>query len=683
MPAWVAWVENPPGWISPAPTLHPRKPAESDDFEAGTLLAHGAGMTPRPAALRFPRRTAVSLVSLAALLAGCGVGGEGEGPLGEAQEASVCAAGSVVKGVDVSVYQGNVDWGAVKASGRDFAIARISDGTYLDTTFAANWSGMKSAGLVRGAYQFFEPGDDPTTDADIVIKAVGVLGDGDLPVTADMEVTGGQSPATIAAHLQTWVAAVTAGTGKAPMIYTAEGYWDGSVGSSAFGDLPLWAADWGVTCPTLADGWSNWKFWQYSDAGSVKGISGKVDVDEFNGDLAALQAFAGATADWGAEYVSQSWPLASTTMQMTVNQVLPASITLKNIGAKSWDSDTHLATTQPRDRTSPFSGADWLSPNRLAAVKGTVKPGGTYKFTFDFYAPDKPGTYTEFYGVVQEGVSWFSASGELGPPDDDIEAKIQVDEAKYHAEYVKQSYPTLQQPAIAMTTGQTMNGTIELKNVGTATWKAGVTKLAPTPRDKPSVLAGSAWLSKTRVSSPTADVAPGSSYEFPLELTAGAPGDYTQTFSLVEESVTWFADAPLGGGPPDKGLAVHVVVTAPAGSSTSAGTGGTGGSTSAGSGGSGGAGGSETGTSTGTGKGATTGSGTGTGTTTGTGTGTGTGTSGVSSSSGSMGAGTAESPGEDGSCAYPAAGAPARGFGSAWPLLAAVGALAVARRRRG
>ena len=119
----------------------------------------------------------------------------------------------------------------------------------------------------------------------------------------------------------------------------------------------------------------------------------------------------------------------------------------------------------------------------------------------------------------------------LGPPDDDIEAKIQVDEAKYHAEYVKQSYPTLQQPAIATTTGQTMNGTIELKNVGTATWKAGVTKLAPTPRDKPSVLAGSAWLSKTRVSSPTADVAPGEQPSSRSSLTAGAPGDYTQTFS--------------------------------------------------------------------------------------------------------------------------------------------------------
>jgi lysozyme len=368
------------------------------------------------------------VVALALALAGCnadGSMGPGE-PLGQAEEASVCAAGTTVKGVDVSIYQGTVNWTSVHNSGRDFAIARISDGTYLDTKFAANWSGIKAAGMIRGAYQFFEPGDDPTTQANIVINAVGKLGAGDLPVTADMEVTGGEGAATIVAHLKTWIAAVKAGTGKEPMIYTAEGYWNGSVGSTAFSADPLWAANWGVTCPTLATGWSNWKLWQNADNGSVSGISGNVDTDEFNGDLAALTAFAGASADWGAQYVSQSWPLATTTMKMTVNQVVPASITLKNIGTKAWDSNTKLATTQPRDRTSPFVAADWLAPNRLAHVTGTVAPGANYTFKFNFQAPNTPGAHDEFYGIVQEGVAWFSDSGQAGPPDNDIEAKIQV-----------------------------------------------------------------------------------------------------------------------------------------------------------------------------------------------------------------------------------------------------------------
>ena len=312
-------------------------------------------------------------------------------------------------------------------SGRDFAIARISDGTANpDPTFATNWAGIKAAGMVRGAYQFFEPGDDPTAQANLVVSAVGKLGDGDSPVTADMEVTGGESAATIAAHLQTWVAAVQAGTGKAPMIYTAPGYWDASVGSTAFGNLPLWGADWGVTCPTLATGWTEWKAWQYADNGTVGGISGNVDSDEFNGDLTALQTFAGGGADWGAQYVSQSWPLATMTMTMTVNQALPASLTLKNIGAKAWDTSTKIGTTQPRDRTSPFYASDWLAPNRLAGVTGTVAPGADYDFKFTFQAPNTPGMYDEFYGVVQEGVAWFSDPGQGGPVDSHREVQIKV-----------------------------------------------------------------------------------------------------------------------------------------------------------------------------------------------------------------------------------------------------------------
>ncbi len=371
------------------------------------------------------------LVALAGV-AGCALQTEGE-PTGEISQASVCAAGTVVKGVDVSVYQGSIDWTTAKGTGLDFAIARISDGSALDSTFATNWSGMKSAGLVRGAYQYFEPGEDPTAQANIVIQAVGMLGSGDLPVTADMEITGGQSAATIVANLQTWMAAVKAGTGKTPMVYTAEGYWDGSVNSTAFAGNPLWVANWGVTCPSLPTGWSNWVFWQNADNGTVSGIPATVDLDEFNGTLAQLQAFAGGATStdggggvYAATYVSQSWPLATTTMMMTTCQTMAASITFKNTGTLPWDSHTRLATTQPRDRVSEFADGTWISDNRLAEVTGTVPPGGTFEFKFDFHAPPTAGSYDEFYGLVEDGVAWFSDPGQGGPPDTDIEAKIQV-----------------------------------------------------------------------------------------------------------------------------------------------------------------------------------------------------------------------------------------------------------------
>jgi lysozyme len=510
--------------------------------------------------MRFTLRPLALSVPLA-LLSACSAG---DGPLGEAQqEQVVCPAGATVEGVDVSYYQGTIDWNAVKGAGLGFAITRISDGTgFMDPKFDQNWQGIKDAGMVRGAYQFFRPAQDAAAQANLVVQKLGTLGVGDLPVTLDVEVADGVSPGTIAAKIQTWVDIVQQGTGKAPMIYTAIGFWNSGVASTAYGNLPLWVANWGVTCPNLPSGWNDFVFWQWTDSGSVPGISGGVDRDKFNGDLAALQKFAGQAPDWGAKYVNQSWPFATMTMTMTVNQKLPASITLKNVGQKSWDENTRLGTTEPRDRMSPFVSSDWIAPNRPSGLpKGmTVPPGQDYEFKFTFQAPNTPGMYDEFYSVLEEGVHWFGDPGQAGPPDNQIEAKIEVVEADYHGEVVSQSFPTLADAPIEMKVGQVLEGYVEIKNVGNATWKAGETKLAPTPRDMASPLKAGDWLSDTRVSTLDSDVAPGATVKFPLSLKASKTGDFTQTFSLVEEGVTWFADAPKGGGPPDELIAVHVVV---------------------------------------------------------------------------------------------------------------------------
>src|SRR6476619_4455511 len=68
---------------------------------------------------------------------------------------TVCPGKSTLLGVDVSTYQGTIDWAKVKASGRAFAITRVGDGLGGDNTFDANWAGIKANGMVRGAYQYF------------------------------------------------------------------------------------------------------------------------------------------------------------------------------------------------------------------------------------------------------------------------------------------------------------------------------------------------------------------------------------------------------------------------------------------------------------------------------------------------------------------------------------------------
>ncbi|GAC1518847.1 MAG: hypothetical protein NVS3B10_20750 [Polyangiales bacterium] len=224
----------------------------------------------------------------------------GDDGAGQYETESVrCAGGATVEGLDISYYEGHVDFHAVKASGRGFVIARISDGSFHDPDFDGYWSGIKAAGLIRGAYQFIRFNQDPTVQADYVVSKVGMLGAGDLPVTADVEISNGVSGAAIAAHLQTWIARVKEGTGKTPIIYTGKYFWRDSVGSNAFAGDSLWIAQYGPSCPDIPAPWTNWKFFQYSDKGSVPGVTGGVDVDKFNGTMADLIAVAGGDGGGG------------------------------------------------------------------------------------------------------------------------------------------------------------------------------------------------------------------------------------------------------------------------------------------------------------------------------------------------------------------------------------------------
>ena len=371
-------------------------------------------------------RSAVLLVPLALVACGPEEFGGHDPAIGQSTSAvRVCPGPNTVEGIDVSQYQGTIDWTAVKQSGRLFAITRIGDGYGQDPTFDRNWQGIKANGMIRGAYQYFRPGRDPGMQADIVVAKVGRLQAGDLPVTADVEADDGVAPATIAANLRTWMNRVQAGTGKVPMIYTGPYFWDNKVQSRDFTGNALWVANWGVNCPSLPAAWPGFRAWQYSSTGRVPGISGDVDLDRFNGSAQDLQNFAGGP-DWAATYVSQSWPLATMAMVMTAGSTVDSYIELRNTGTKTWDGATRLGTTMPRDRESPFAAPGWLGKNRAAAVSGTVPPGGTFRFRFAFRAPQQPGTYHEHFTLVREAVAWFSDPGQGGPPDNQIEAWIEV-----------------------------------------------------------------------------------------------------------------------------------------------------------------------------------------------------------------------------------------------------------------
>ncbi len=355
----------------------------------------------------------------------------GDEPVAQARDAlEVCTGPNVVHGIDVSYYQGDIDWTAVAGAGYGFAIARINHGDFMDPKFDQNWAGIQAVGLVRGAYQYFDPGGDVVAQAQTVIDKLGILAPDDLPAVLDLESTDGLSPDQVADAAGTWLQLVEEGTGKRPIIYTGKYFFQDNVATTAFSEYPLWHAQYpnacqppaepppACGCANIADQWSDFAMWQYSSSGSVPGIAGNVDLNVFKGTLADLMALAhqGGYAARVDEVSAPSVVLAG--------EAFDVSITVTNTGGTPWGGSTMLGTSEPRDRASLFEHESWLSDHRLAAVEGSILPGESYTFELKLAAPSELGTYAEHFALLEEGVSWFADQG--GPSDDAIALSLQV-----------------------------------------------------------------------------------------------------------------------------------------------------------------------------------------------------------------------------------------------------------------
>jgi len=196
----------------------------------------------------------------------------------------------------------------VRAAGQRFAFIKASEGErYVDPTFITNWTGARAAGLLRGAYHFFRSNADPGRQADCFINALRATGDmGELPPVIDLETADGQSNQRVISRAKAWMDRVQSAFNRRPIIYSGQYFLQehfsepGGNPPTWTRDYPLWVAQYpnryspGMN-PGLPQGWSAWKFWQYSDKGRVSGILDRVDLDLFNGGLEELYAFAGVS----------------------------------------------------------------------------------------------------------------------------------------------------------------------------------------------------------------------------------------------------------------------------------------------------------------------------------------------------------------------------------------------------
>jgi GH25 family lysozyme M1 (1,4-beta-N-acetylmuramidase) len=202
-------------------------------------------------------------------------------------------------GIDVSAYQGNVNWGAV-APNIDFVYIKAAEGTYYTNPyFAQQYNGSYNSGVIRGSYHFAIPNNSSgAAQADYFIgHGGGWSADGKtLPGALDIEYNPygsecyGLSQSSMVNWVWNFVNEYAAREHAYPVIYSTTDWWRTCTGNySGFGAYdPLWIANFTASGGgTLPAGWGYYTFWQYASSGSQPG-----DQDVFNGAYSRLQSLA-------------------------------------------------------------------------------------------------------------------------------------------------------------------------------------------------------------------------------------------------------------------------------------------------------------------------------------------------------------------------------------------------------
>lgn len=209
---------------------------------------------------------------------------------------------SMTPGIDVSRWQGEINWEMVAAAGYRFAIIRATIGNYYtDPRFYVNWDGARDAGLLLSAYHVVTPEHSADSQADRFFDALGER-KADLPLVLDVELSRGASQADITACIRDCLQMVEQRDGRKPIVYTARWFWNEHVLESAeWAAYDLWVANYGVSAPSLPAGWSEWRFWQHSDRGQVPGIAAATDLNWFAGSYDDLLVYVNAEPEPDSE----------------------------------------------------------------------------------------------------------------------------------------------------------------------------------------------------------------------------------------------------------------------------------------------------------------------------------------------------------------------------------------------
>lgn len=193
-----------------------------------------------------------------------------------------------IKGVDVSSYQGDIDWNVLSSQKVSFAFIKATEGSsFVDTTFAYNFQEAQKTSLAVGAYHFFSYDSEGKTQAENFINTVAPF-EGMLPPVIDLEFYGDKEKnppdrADVEKQLKAMLVSLEEHYNQKPIIYATEKSYELYL-SNDYKEYDIWIRN-VISKPKMPDE-RVWTFWQYTNRERLKGYNGKekyIDVNVFNG----------------------------------------------------------------------------------------------------------------------------------------------------------------------------------------------------------------------------------------------------------------------------------------------------------------------------------------------------------------------------------------------------------------
>lgn len=188
----------------------------------------------------------------------------------------------IYQGIDISSWQKNVDFSAVKNSGVDIIYIKSSEGkSYINPYFESSYSNAKASGLKVGFYHYVTARTTQQAIDEAIFFARTVSGkQADCKLAMDFENFGNLSVNQINEISKTFLETLERATNSEVIIYS-NAYSARTIFNQELTKYPLWVANYGVNAPGSNGKWDSWVGWQYTSTGTVNGVSGYVDRNQF------------------------------------------------------------------------------------------------------------------------------------------------------------------------------------------------------------------------------------------------------------------------------------------------------------------------------------------------------------------------------------------------------------------